>query len=394
MRPLEGVRVLDLTTVLGFATMELADYGAEVIKVERPGSGDSVRTYPPLKEGVSLYQAFMDRGKKSITLNFRTDEGKEILKELVKDCDILIENFKVGTMEKLGLGYEELKKINPRLVYGQLTSYGSTGPDKDRIAYDITIQAKSGVMEITGDPDPGQPTKVGAYLGDHYSCTYLCAGVLLALYHARATGVGQKVETSMFEALFSAIEDRLVIYDYVDKNTTRSGNAHPSINPYDILECKDGYFALGVSTDAQWHKFCEEFGKPEWIEDPRYSTNEHRGEHYFGDLRNRLENEVTKNYTKAELADRCAKIKVPGAGANTIEESLNQEQLKVRNMLVDVEDQRIGKLMTVNKIVKFHDEYADNPTRTAPLLGQNNEEIYGPLLGEARMKQLAEAGII
>ena len=239
MLPLKGVRVLDLTAVNGFAAMELADYGAEVIKVERPGGGDAVRFYPPFKDGVSLYHAFMDRGKKSISLDLKSEEGKEILKELVKTADVLIENFKVGTMEKMGLGYDVLAEINPKLGYGALTSYGSTGPEKDYIAYDVAVQAKAGIMDITGFAD-AEPTKVGAYIGDHYSCTYLCSAIIMALFHARATGVGQKVETSMFEALLSIVEDKIAICD-VDGEAKRTGNAHPSINPYDVVRCKDGY---------------------------------------------------------------------------------------------------------------------------------------------------------
>lgn len=392
MLPLKGVRVLDLTAVNGFAAMELADYGAEVIKVERPKGGDAVRFYPPFKDDVSLYHAFMDRGKKSITLDLKTEEGKEILKELVKTADVLIENFKVGTMEKMGLGYDVLSQINPKLVYGALTSYGSTGPEKDYIAYDVAVQAKAGIMDITGFTE-GKPTKVGAYIGDHYSCTYLCAAIGMALYHARATGQGQKVETSMFEALVSILEDKFAICD-CEGCATRTGNAHPSINPYDVVRCKDGYVALGISTDDQWSKFCMEFGKPEWVEDPKYANNAQRGLHYFGDLRDKLENYLVENFTKAEIDDKCAKIKVPAAGCNTIEEAINQEQIKVRDMIVTVNDQRIGEIKTVGKIIKFHDENKDIDFKSAPILGQNNDEIYGEILSPEKIAELKEKKII
>lgn len=392
MLPLKGVKVLDLTSVLGFATMELADYGADVLKVERPKVGDGVRSYPPFKEGVSLYQVFMDRGKKSISLNTRSEEGKAILKELVKDADVLVENFKVGTMEKLGLSYDVLKEINPKLVYAELTAYGSTGPCKDWIGFDITIQAKSGVMDITGMPD-GAPTRVGAYLGDHYSCTYLCSAIMMALYHARATGVGQKVEVSMFEALFSATEDRVAIYDFSNKNTTRSGNSHPAINPYDLLPCKDGYYGLGVSTDAQWIRFCEAFGVAEWGNDPKYCENKARGAHYFGDLRDKLV-DLMSNYTKAEMDERCCAARVPGAPCNSIEETMEMDQLKERQMLVDIEDERIGKLNTVGKIIKFHDSDPALPTKGAPALGQNNDEVYGSMFSKEKIEQLEQDDVI
>lgn len=392
MLPLKGVRVLDLTTINGFPAMELADYGAEVIKVERPGVGDSVRDYPPFKDGVSLYHAFMDRGKKSITLNLKAKEGQEVFKKLVKTADVVLENFKVGTMEKMGLSYEVLSEINPKLVYAALTSYGSTGPEKDRIAYDITVQAKSGIMDITGFPDK-EPTKIGAYIGDHYSSTYLCSAITMALLYARATGIGQKVETSMLESLVSIVEDKIAILD-CEGAAPRTGNAHPSINPYDVVKCKDGYVALGISTDEQWYKFCEEFNKKEWIDNPDYATNAQRGLHYFGDLRDKLEDYLVNNFTKEDINLKCAKIKVPAAGCNTIEEAINQEQVKYRNMIVDVNDQRIGKFKAIGKIIKFHDSEEAKEFKTAPLLGEHNNLIYGEVLPIEEIVKLQEQNII
>lgn len=394
MLPLKGIRVLDLAVVNGFTGMDMADYGAEVIKVERPQGGDPIRDYPPMKNGISLYQAVMDRGKKSITLDLKSEKGKNIFKELVKTADVLIENL-VGTMDKLGLGYDELSKINPKLVYGQLTGYGNTGPEKGYIAYDIAVQAKAGILDITGQPDPQPPMRVGAYIGDHYSCKYLTAAIEMALFYARKTGTGQKVSSSMFEALFSVTEDKLAIHDLGDKEPTRTGNAHPAINPYDIVRCKDGYMALGISTDDQWYNFCIEFDKKEWAEDPRYSTNGQRGLHYFGDLREKLENFLVENFSKDEITARCAKAKVPAAPCNTIEEAIHQEQIKARDMLIKVHDQRIGDVYTVGKIVKFHDkDNKHNGVNTAPLLGQHNDEIYGQLLSKEQIAELKAQGVI
>lgn len=393
MLPLKGIRVLDLAVVNGFTGMDMADYGAEVIKVERPNGGDPIRDYPPFKEGVSLYHAVMDRGKKSVTIDLKHEKGKEVFKELVKTADVLIENL-VGTMDKLGLGYEELAKINPKLVYAQLTGYGSTGPEKDYIAYDIAVQAKAGILDITGFPHPNPPLRVGAYIADHYSCTYLAAAIGMALYHARATGVGQKVETSMFEALFSVTEDKMAIFDFCPDEPTRTGNAHPSINPYDIIRCQDGYVAFGISTDDQWQKFCNEFGRTDWAADPKYSTNEQRGKHYFGDLREQLEHFLSDNFCKDEITNRCAKVGVPAAPCSTFEEALGQEQLKVRNMLIEVDDQRLGPLSTMGKIIKFHDANADSGVSTAPMLGQHNDEIYGQFLSKEHIAALKSEHVI
>lgn len=392
MEPLKGVKVLDLTTINGFTTMELADYGAEVIKIERPKYGDSVRSYPPFKDEISLYHVFMDRGKKSITLNLKSEKGKEILKKLVEDADVLVENFKVGTMDKLGLGYDILSKINPKLVYGELTSFGEKGLEKDYIAYDIVVQAKSGVMAITGFADK-EPTKVGAYIGDHYSSTYLVSGICLALYQARATGIGQKVETSMFSSLLSVVEDKLVICDIAGE-ASRTGNAHASINPYDVLKCKNGYVALGISTDAQWSKFCKEFNKVEWLQDDKYKTNEKRGLHYFGDLRDKLENYLVNNFTKEDIEKKCSKIKVPGSGVKTLSEAIKQDQLKIRKMIKPVNDKKIGKVDTIGKIIKFHDIEEKEMFDTAPILGEHNYEIYGKFMTKNEIEILKQNNVI
>ena len=392
MLPLKGVRILDLTTLNGFASMELADYGAELIKVERLDGGDPTRAYPPFKDGVAVYHAFMDRGEKSITLNLWSKEGQEVFKKLVKHVDVVIENFKVGTMEKLGVGYDVLSKINPKLVYGALTGFGSTGPLKDYICYDIVSQARSGCMDITGFPD-NQPMRVGAFIGDHYSATYLCCAVTMAVYNAKATGVGQRVESSMFEALFSATEDRVMMVDKATEGWSRTGNAHPSINPYDIFKCKDGYIALGVSTDDQWQKFCDVFGKPEWAVDPKYVINAKRGENYFGDLRDKIE-DLLSNYGKYEIAAKCDSVKVPGCAVETVKDAINQEQLKVRDMIIKVTDQRIGDIDMPGRIIKFHDETADPAIASAPLLGQDNDVIYGGIFSVDKIAELKAAGVI
>lgn len=315
MLPLTDVRVLDLTTEAGFATLELADYGAEVIKVEKPGPGDRIRTFPPLEQGVSLFEAYVDRGKKSITLDLSTSEGAQVLRELVKDADVLVENFRVGTMERFGLGYEVLRQINPKLVYASLTAYGSTGPEKDRIAFDNVSQA-------------------------------------------------------------------------------RAGNAHPSINPYDVVRCKDGFVALGISTDAQWAKFCNEFGKPEWVQDPRYCTNQMRGEHYFHDLRDKLEAHLMEHFTKAEISDRCAAIKVPAAAVETMADAIVQPQIASRRMLVQVPHHTLGSITAVGRVVKFRGEDPDDVFASAPLPGEHNDEILGTRLEPSRYAALKRGGVI
>lgn len=395
LKPLKGVRVLDLTTINPFTDTEFSDYGAEVIKVERPGSGDSIRDYPPFKDGVSVYHCYTDRGKKSITLNLRSDEGKEILKELVKNADILVENFKAGTMEKMGLGYEELSRINPALVYGKLSSYGNTGPQKNYIAYDIAVQAQTGIMDATGEPGD-EPSRVGCYVSDHLSCTYLGTAIVMALYHAKKTGEGQRVEASMFESVFSVMGEKIAAYN-CGKNASRTGHLHDAFAPYDILPCKDGYAALAVTTDAQWSAFCAAFGL-----ESRYSTNDERREKYLSTLRGEL-TELFSGMTRNEIDSKCAAAGVPAGPVSTMEEAINSDQIKARCMEPAVTDQRIGDVLTVGKVIHYGETFEADSFTTAPLLGQDNAEIIGAALAgqgvapndmQSRMAELVEQGVI
>lgn len=394
MKPLRGMKVLDLTTLNGFATMTLADYGAEVIKVERPGAGDPIRSWEPLKEGVSPYQAFLDRGKKSITLDLTREDGRELFKQLVKHVDVVVENFKYGKMEKLGLGYAVLESINPRIILASMTGFGTQGPWRDYPAFDIIVQAKSGFMEFTGFPDE-PPTLIGFPISDQYTCLYLASAITSAYFHVLRTGEGQHVETSLWEGLFSAQEDKMM-YTELGLPPKRLGNAHPDINPYDIIRCKDGYMTLGISTDPQWAAFCKQFGKPEWAEDPRYRDMEPRGKNYFNDLREKLE-DLLQNYTMQELDEGCIAAKVPAAPCNSIIMAMNDPQVKIRNMVVEVEDARLGTIKMVGKTAKYHqDKEHDNIFESAPALGEHNKLYFQNMLGlgETELARLSASGII
>ncbi|MCI7474185.1 MAG: CoA transferase [Clostridiales bacterium] len=388
MQPLKGIRILDLTTINPFTDTEFSDYGAEVIKVERPGSGDTIRDYPPFIDGISAYHCYTDRGKKSITLNLKDDQGKEILKRLVKDADVLVENFKNGTMEKMGLGFEELSKINPALVYGKLSSYGSVGPQKDYIAYDIAVQAQSGIMDATGYPGD-EPSRVGCYVSDHLSCTYLGTAIVLALYHAKKTGKGQRVEVSMLDSVVSVMGEKVAALN-CGENASRTGHLHDAWAPYDILPCADGWVALAVTEDSQWAAFCQAFGKPEWAE--VYPTNDSRRAAYLERLRPQLE-ALLANVTRADFDSRCAAAGVPAGPVNTMEEAIESDHLKARNMLPTVVDQRVGDVLTVGKVIKYNGALEDNFT-TAPLLGQNNDEILGACYTQEELAKFQADGVI
>ncbi len=392
MLPLEGFRVLDLMTLSGYAGMELADYGAEVIKIEAPGEGDPLRKMLPLKKGASPHQAFRDRGKKSITLNLWSAEGQKIFKELVQTADVVLENFPIGTLEAIGLGYEDIAKEKPSIVYGRTTGYGSKGEGVDFPQIELIAQAKAGSMHVTGFPE-NPPTRIGFSIGEKYSASFLSAGITLALMDAMDTGLGQLVETSLCGTLAAISEDKVITYSATGDDPMRTGNAHPNINPYDILKCKDGYVAIGASSDDQWKKLAIRFGKPEWATDEKYHSNSVRGYNYFGDLRDKLE-DLLADYTMKEFADICDEILIPGTMCGTTEQALGDPQLKERNMIHTVKNPAIGDVEMPGRPVKFLGT-VEKSIPPAPILGANNAEIYASLdIDASMMSKLQEKGVI
>ena len=289
-RPLEGIRVLDLTQAYSgpFCTMNLADHGAEVIKIETPTGGDQTRGWGPMENGFSGYYAYINRNKKGMTLNLKTEEGKQIFTELLKTADVVCENYKVGVLERLGFPYEKMKEINPRIIYGSISGFGLTGDLAARPAYDIVAQAMSGMMSVTGFHD-GPPCKIGPSVGDNYSGAYLCMGILMALYEREKTGVGRRVDVAMMDTLFSVMENFVVEYTIAGKTPHRAGNQDPSIAPFDSFHAKDGDFVMGCGTDKMYADLCGAMGRPELITDPRYVTNVDRCDNYLPDLKSEIE---------------------------------------------------------------------------------------------------------
>lgn len=380
MRPLQGVRVLDLTTINPFTTTEFSDYGAEVIKVERPGSGDTIRDYPPFQGGVSVYHCYTDRGKKSITLNLRSPEGQAILKELVKEADVVIENFKTGTMEKMGLGYEELSAINPALVYGKLSSYGSQGPLSGYIAYDIAVQAQTGILDATGDPD-GEPNRVGCYVSDHLSCTYLGTAIVMALYHAKKTGEGQRVESSMYGSVLSVMGEKVASLN-AGGSGSRTGHEHDSYAPYDIYSTDNGNVALAITTDAQWQAFCQGFGFEFWAD---YKLDKRQAV-YLDTIRPAIVSLLAPMSCKDFLC-KCNSLNVPAAPVFTMEQAMDHPHMGAHNMLPTIFDQRIGAVASVGKTIRFGTSKRAATFKTAPLLGQHNADIIGDALSRLNIAQ-------
>ncbi len=378
-RPLEGIRVLDLTQAYSgpFCTFNLADHGAEVIKIELPGAGDQTRGWGPMKNDYSGYYSYVNRNKRGMTLNLKTDEGKEIFTRLLKTADVVCENYKVGVMERLGFSYEKMKEINPRIIYGSISGFGLTGPLANRPAYDIVAQAMSGMMSITGFPD-SPPTKIGPSMGDNYSGAFLCIGILMALYKREKTGEGSRIDISMMDALFSVMENLVVDYTVTGEIPMRAGNADPSITPFDSFHAKDGDFVMGCGTDKMFVEFCDAIGKSYLYKDPRFDNNYHRSCNYLPDLKREIE-EFTMTKTVAEMEELLVSLKIPVGRIQNIKEACEHPQLKERNMLWTVHQPGMDADFTMpGTPIKIHGE-PDELIKPAPLLGEDNDAILGEL---------------
>ena len=394
-KPLEGIRVLDLTRVLAgpFCTMMLSDLGAEIIKVEVPGTGDDSRSFGPFRNGQSLYFINVNRGKESVAIDLKTEAGKKLLLDLAKKCDVIVENFRPGTMEKLGLGWDVLKVANPRLIYGAVSGFGHSGPDSGRPAYDILVQAMGGVMSITGWPE-SPPTRVGLSMGDITAAVFLSTGVTSALYQREKTGLGQKVDVSMLDCQLSILENALVRYQVDGKSPTPLGTRHPTITPFQAFRASDKWFVIAVGNDALWKKFCVSMNRPDLLADTRFATNGDRTKHY-DDLIPELERmfEVKARAGWLELLEKAG---VPSAPVNTVEDVMLDRQLAARNMFVTVEDEIAGQITIPGNPIKM-ENVPESPTRPhAPAIGEHTDSILAHVLGldAATIAALRSQGVV
>ncbi|GAB1431992.1 CaiB/BaiF CoA-transferase family protein [Spirochaetota bacterium] len=394
-KPLEGVRVLDLTRVLAgpFCTMMLSDLGAEIIKVEVPGTGDDSRAFGPFRNEQSLYFVNVNRGKKSIAIDLKTNGGKKLLKELAAVSDVIVENFRPGTMEKLGLGWDVLKEVNPRLIYAAVSGFGHSGPDSGRPAYDILVQAMGGVMSITGWPEL-PPTRVGLSMGDLTAAIYCAVGINAALYQRTVSGKGQKVDVSMLDCQLSILENALVRYQVDGHSPEPLGTRHPTITPFQAFHANDHWFVVAVGNDALWKKFCDASGRKDLFDDARFVTNSDRTRHLI-ELIPELENMFAKN-SRSYWLELLEKAGVPSAPVNTVEDVMKDRQLAARNMFVTVEDERAGKIIIPGNPIKM-ESIPESPVRApAPHIGQHGDEILKKLLSktEEEISSLKSDGVI
>lgn len=394
--PLDGIRVLDLTQVLfgPFATMLLSDMGAEVIKIERPVVGDIARGNGPVVRGVSTYFLSLNRGKKSVTLNLATEPGREVFLKLVKEVDILVENFTPGAMERLGLSYEEVKEYNPRIIYVAGSGFGQYGPYAKKPAFDVIVQAMGGVMSITGE-EGGPPVRPGVSYGDIAAGLFLCIAALAALQERHKSGQGQFVDVSMLDSQITVQENAFVRYLNTGEIPHPLGTRHPVITPFQAFKTKDGYIAVALrgGIKDQWPLFCAAIDRVDLIDDPRFEDGWERTQHYK-ELEPILINAM-KTRTTGEWVEELEQAGIPCGPVNTIAQSANDPQVAARDMIVEVEHPEAGKFGVVNTPFKFS-RTPYKVEQASPELGEHTHEVLGRLLGMTpeEISKLQDTGAI
>jgi CoA:oxalate CoA-transferase len=392
--PLSGIKVLDLTRVLAgpYATMILSDLGADVIKIEQPEIGDESRNFGPFKNGFSLYFMSVNRGKRSITLDLKTDRGKDIFKQLVKQSDILVENFRPGTMKKLGLDYETLAAEHPALIYAACSGFGQTGPFAEKGAYDMIIQGMGGIISITGEPD-GPPVRVGTSISDITAALFTTIGILSALHNRNSTRKGQLVDVAMLDSLVAVLENAIVRYFATDEIPQPLGSRHPAITPFEAFESADGHIIIAIGNDTLWAKFCEHVDQKNLISDPRFRTNVERTANH-SELFPIL-SEIMRQRTTDEWIDALENIGVPCGPINTIDKVVNHPQVQARDMIAHVIHQMTGAVEVPGLPIKLSDTPGDVDI-PAPNLGEHTVEILTDVLKMStdEVKQLKQERII
>lgn len=387
MKALQELVVLDLTRVLAgpYASMMLADFGANVIKIETPDGGDDSRAFGPFAGTESVYFMSLNRNKRSMTLNLKTAEGKQIFIDMVKKADVVLENYRPGTMEKLGLGYDTLKEINPSIIYAACSGFGHTGPYSKKPAYDVIVQGMGGVMSITGQEN-GEPTRVGASIGDITAGLFAVIGLLTALHHRNQTGEGQKVDVAMLDCQVAILENAIARYLASGKVPTPLGNRHPSITPFEPFKAKDGYVIIAVGNDKLWEKFCNLIGRTELINDERFATNPARTENQR-QLKAILD-DVFPDKTVDEWLAALDGQGIPSGPLNTVDRVINDPQIKARDMIVETVHSVAGPVKMAGIPIKMS-ATPGAVENAAPLLGEHTEEILKEMLG-LTSEQVAE----
>ena len=390
---LAGLRVVEMGQLLAgpFCGQLLGDMGAEVIKVEAPGTGDPMRNWGQGDDKVQW--EVVARNKKSVSCNLRVPEGQALARELIATADVLVENFKPGTLEKWGLGPDVLHAENPKLIIARMSGYGQYGPYSDRAGFGGIGEAMGGWRYIVGEPDR-PPSRMGVSIGDTLCATYGCMGILAALHHREKTGEGQVVDTALYEAVLQVMEGLVIEYDHNAFIRERSGSILPGIAPSNVYTCSDGPFMIGANNDAIFKRLAKAMGQPELGEDPRYSTHLARGEHQT-ELDN-LVNEWTSQHTIDEVDALMIEHSIPAGRVYTAKDMLSDPHFQAREAIVDVETETRGTLKMQNTFPKLS-RTPSSIRRPAPSkVGQDNSEIYGELLGksDAELAELSDEGVV
>jgi crotonobetainyl-CoA:carnitine CoA-transferase CaiB-like acyl-CoA transferase len=394
MLPLDGFRVLDLTRFLSgpYCTMVLAEFGADVIKIEQPVTGDDSRRMAPKVNGESYPFAMPNRSKRSVSLDLKTERGKELFLELAKDADLVIENFRPGVVKRLGIGYEDVKAINPDILYASISGFGQTGPYKDRPGFDIMAQGVVGFMRMTGEPG-GKPAKIGIAINDIAAGVTAVYSIMAAEMNRRTTGEGQYIDISLVDAGLAWTVWESGAYFADGEVPQPTGTRHRRSTPYQAYRTSDGYVVIGASNDRLWLRLINDvLGKPEWVEDPRFATLPDRMKN-IDELEREIE-VVTTTATTDEWIDRLDKAGVVGGPVLTYDEALENEHVLARDMVVDVEHPLIGPMKTIGPPAKFSglDFTVRGP---APWLGQHTSEILREAgIDDTEIKDLHTQGVL
>ena len=393
---LENICVIDLTRVLAgpYCTMMLGDLGADIIKIEVPGKGDDTRHWGPpfTKGGESAYYLSANRNKRSMTLNLKSEQGLEILKKLIAKGDVLVDNFKTGTLARWGLDYETLQEIRPGLIYCTVTGYGYTGPYSSRPGYDLIVQATGGFMSITG-PENGDPSRAGVAIADISTGMFAANAILAALYSREQTGKGQRIDMSLLDSQVALLSYAATNYFVSGSITNRLGNAHPNIVPYQSFKARDMHFVLAVGNDKQWEIFCKSINKPEWIDDEKYSTNALRVNN-----RKQLIDQLSKLFATQNAGywlEIFDKVGLPSGPINELDKVFENEQIKSREMQIELPHSIDNKVTLLNSPIKI----PTSPTKThkaPPTLGEHTEEILKEKIGldQDTVARLRNEGIL
>lgn len=378
-RALQGLKILDFTRVYSgpYCTMLLADLGADVIKVEAVGRGDDTRQFYPIRNGVSGYFTYLNRSKRSITLNLKSPDGLKTALELAKWADVVVENFSAGTANKLGIGYEAIKAVNPEIIYASISGFGQSGPYSKKAAYDAIAQAMGGLTFLTGYPDQ-PPVKVGPAISDAASGTHAAVAILAALFYKNNTGKGQYIDIAMMDTVFSMLENSVPIKTLLGINPARIGNANPGSAPYNMYKTKDGNVFISTANDSLFTRLIGVMGQPDLIKDPRFSTNPNRKLH---------ETEIdpiveawTVQHTTAEVEKLLDEVGVPVASAKSVEELIDDPQLLLRDMVIEHDLPDVGPVKFPGNPLKLQETPPDT-SRRAPTLGEHTDEVLREVLG-------------